>query len=305
MTLARIDGIPFTHLAAKLLAQCPREIKRQYPISLLRIAYAFLGADQKEQADALLKEIKVIIEEVQDENQRSNLLGEWMLVSAFRELPDIVKMEPIIEQAAELICGRCQTLTPDEPFAFGLPLMIFFSQRPGGMRAELQAMTNVVQQFTALTGVYSGADVLFKAEWTIYRGKLAEAEPLCHQAYYLSDATAHWSVRTGAVNQLAQIAFKRGSNEDLTQYIKALEESVGDDAMCPWVSQAMQADYYSWRGLTQLTAPWVSAGRIPFPDTPVWFRAYLRYAHLVILLQKEEYSRYLGVAGSSEAAYRI
>ncbi|NLJ77580.1 MAG: hypothetical protein GX325_10055 [Peptococcaceae bacterium] len=296
MTMARIEGQPFTHLAAKLLADCPLEIKHRYPISLLRIAYAFIGANQTRQADALMEEIKTIIGEVQDGTERKALLGEWMLVAAFRELPDIVKMEPIIKQAVEFIGGRCRTITPDEPFAFGLPLMIFFSKRPGGMQAELRAMANVVQHLTTLTGVYSGADVLFKAEWAIYRGKLAEAEPLCHQAFYLADGTNQWSVRAGAVNQLAQIAFKRGSNKDLTYYIKALEESVGHDPLSPLVSQMLQADYYSWRGLFQLTVPWINAGKIPFPDAPVWVRAYLRYAHLAVLLQKEEYSRFLGVA---------
>jgi LuxR family maltose regulon positive regulatory protein len=300
LTLARIDGLPFVQLATKLLAECPMEIKCRYPIALLRIAYAFIGADKKEQADALMVEIRDIIGKVQDENERRTLQGEWELVMSFREIPDIVKMESLLKQAVDKIGGKCRTIAPDEPFAFGQPLMIFFMKKPGNMEEELRALTNVVRYLDILTGTYSGADVLLKAECAIYQGRLDEAESLCHQAFYLSDEANQWSIRVGAVNQLAQIAFKRGNNKDLTYYIKALEESVGNDTMSPLVSQMLQADYYSWRGLIQLNAEWINTGKVPFPDAPIWVKTYLRYAHLAVLLQKEEYTRFLGAA---EAAF--
>lgn len=296
LTLARIDGVSFTQLAAGLLADCPAAIRGKYPISLLRIAYAFIGAERREQAGALLEEIKNIIGEVEDETERSALLGEWTLVSAYMEFPDIEKMEPLVQKAAEMIGGRCRTLTASEPFAFGLSLMIFFHRRPGRLEREIQALANVASLLYALTGVKSGADVLLKAETALYRGCLPEAEPLCYQAAYLAEGSGQWTVRTGTVNLMAQLAVKRGSNNDLSQYIKELEETVGTDAICPFVTQMLQTDYYMWLGLTELIPIWVRVGRATFPDAPSWVKIYLGYFHLGVLLQEGEYIRLLGAA---------
>ena len=296
LTLMRVEGLPFTEPASRLLADCPPEIMRRHPITLLRIAYAFIGANQLEKADSLLKELKRIIEELEDEDERRLLRGEWLLVSAFRRYPNILEMEFMLKEAVSKIGGRCRTITQGEPFAFGLPLMIFFLGRPGKMEEESEALTRTIEYLTDLTGVYSGADVLLKAECAIYKGNLDKAEPLCHQAFYLSDSAGQWAVKAGAINQLAQIAFKRGNIKDLNHYIKELAKSIGDDAMAPWVSQMLQADYYSWMGLTKLTAPWINKGEIPFPDAPGWTRTYLRYAHLAALIQGKEYTRFLGAA---------
>ncbi|GAB6179672.1 hypothetical protein JCM14036_09910 [Desulfotomaculum defluvii] len=296
LTLARIDGIPFTQLANKLLDHCPMEIKCKYPISLLRIAYAFIGADKREQASILMQEIKDIIGEIADETEQKTLLGEWLLVSAYMEFPDIEKMEPILQKAAEMIGGRCRTLTAVEPFAFGLPLMIFFHKRPGRLDQEIQALSNVVQLFYVLTGVKSGADELLKAESALYQGCLSEAEILCHKAAYLAEGSGQWSVRTGTVNLMAQLAVKRGRNNDLSQYIKKLEQTVGKDAICPIVMQLLQTDFYMWLGLIELIPKWIRDGRAAFPDGPSWVRIYLSYYHLGILLQEKEYVRLLGTA---------
>lgn len=296
LTLARIGGVPFTQLAAGLLADCPGEIKGKYPISLLRIAYALIGADRREDAGELMGEIRNIIGKVEDETERGALLGEWTLVSAYLEFPDIIKMEPILREAAEMIGGRCRTLTADEPFAFGLPLMIFFHRAPGGLEREIQALSSVARLLSVLTGVKSGADVLLKAEAALYRGHLMEAEILSYQAAYLAEGSGQWTVRTGTVNLMAQLAVKRGSNSDLSQYIKELEETVGADAMCSLVTQMLQTDYYMWLGLIELIPKWIRDGRGALSDAPSWVKIYLGYFHLGVLLQREEYVRLLGAA---------
>jgi len=296
LTMAKIEGVPFIQLATELLTDCPAEIKAKYPISLLRIAYAFIGADKQDQAEVLLEEIKTIIRELPDKAGEKALMGEWTLVSAYLEFPDIVKMEPILKKAAGMIGGRCRTIIAGEPFAFGLPLMIFFHWMPGCLDKEIQALSSVAHLIFTLTGVKSGVDVLLKAEAALYRGCLSEAEPLSYQAAYLAEGSGQWTVRTGAVNLMAQLAVKRGSNSDLSQYIKKLEETVGADAVCPFVTQMLQADYYMWMGLTELIPEWVRGGRAAFQDVPSWVKVYLTYYHIGILLQEEEYVQLLGIA---------
>lgn len=309
LTLARVNDLPFTRLAAELLLDCPMEIKRKYPIALLQIAYALIGADKLAEARDLLKDIKAMIMDMDKEEWKQKLLlGEWTLVSAYLDFPDIVKMEPVMMEAASMIGGRCRTLTAEEPFAFGLPLMIFFHRTPGGLDREMEALSKVVSLLHDLTGVKSGAHVLFKAEAALYRGFINEAEPLAHQAAYLAAVSKQWTIRTGTVNLLAQLAVKKGSDGDLSQYIKELEESVGSDSISPFVTEMLQADYYMWLGLTHLIPAWIREGRAALADVPSWVKIYVSYYHMGILLQEEEYVRLLGIgetiiADCREAGY--
>jgi len=296
MTLARIGGMPFTELAVRLVADCPSAIKRKYPISLLRIAYAFIGADKCEQAAALLDEIKEYIEDIEKIDARKALSGEWLLISSFLHFPDILKMERSIREAALQIGGKCCALTAEEPFAFGLPLMIFFHKTPGKLDEEVQALSGVIQTLSVLTGVKSGAGVLFEAESALFRGNLSVAERLSYQAAYITEGSRQWTVRMGTANLMAQLAMKRGSNSDLSQYMKELEENIDRDTICPFVAQMLQTDYYMWLGLTELIPRSVREGRRKLTDAPSWVKIYLGYYHIGILLQEADYSRLLGAA---------
>ncbi|OQA07564.1 MAG: hypothetical protein BWY65_01839 [Firmicutes bacterium ADurb.Bin373] len=257
MTLARINGISFTDIAARVLADCPRELKCKHPISLLRIAYALIGADKKERAAELLEEIRDIIEDIADETRQKALMGEWTLVSAFLEFPDIIKMEPIIQKAARMIGGRCRTLTAEEPFAFGMPMMILFHKTPGQLEAEIEAFTSVTGMLCSLTGIKNCAEAFFKAEVALYRGNLSEAELSAYKAAYQADAAGQWPIRMGTANLLGHTAFRRGNNRDLSKYFKAVEESVGSDALSPYVMKLLRAGVYIWMDLGKLFPQWL------------------------------------------------
>ncbi len=296
MTLVQINGAPFTDVVASALADCPHEIKCKYPISLLRIAYALIGADKKEKAAELLTETKAIIEEVTDEARRKALMGEWMLISAYLEFPDIIKMEPLIQKAAEMIGGRCKTLTAEEPFAFGMPMMILFHKTPGRLKAEFEALSSVSSLLFMLTGVQNRGEVFFKGEAALYQNDLAEAELLAYQAAYRADAAGQWPIRMGTANLLVHAAFKGGNNSDLSKFFKAIEESVGGDALSPHVLELLRAGVYIWLDLGKLLPQWLRDGKTVFPDAPSWAKLYAGYIHLSVMLQEREYARLLGTA---------
>jgi LuxR family maltose regulon positive regulatory protein len=168
----------------------------------------------------------------------------------------------------------------------------------------MESLSHVVQMLSVLTGVKSGAEVLFQAEAALYRGNLPEAERLSYQAAYIAEGGGHWAIRMGTVNLMAQLAVKRGSNSDLSQYMKELEKAVDLDAVCPFVSQMLQTDYYMWLGLTELIPKSVRDGRSSYADAPSWVRIYLGYFHIGILLQEEEYGRLIGAAEAAVAECR-
>lgn len=266
MTLVRINGEPFTDIATRILANCTYELKRRYPISLLRIAYALIGADKKEQAEELLEEIRNIIEDLSDNTRQKVLMGEWMLICAYLEFPDIIKMEPLIQKAAEMIGGRCKSMSADEPFAFGMPLMILLHKTPGKLKAELEALSGVSSLLSTLTGVQNRADVSFKGEAALCQNNFAEAELLAYQATYRADAAGQWPIRMGTAYLIGHAAFKSGKNSDLLKYFKALEESVGSDALSSYVLELLRASVYIWLNLGRLLPQWLYDDKTVFPD---------------------------------------
>lgn len=296
MTLVRINGIPLTEIAARVLGDCSPELKRKHPISLLRIAYALIGADKKEKAAKLLEEIRDIIEDITDETRQKALMGEWTLVSAYLEFPDIIKMEPIMQKAIGMIGGRCRTLTAEEPFAFGMPMMIFFHKTPGQLEAEIEALSSVTSLLGVLTGIKNRGEVLMKGETALYRNDFAEAELSAYQAAYHSDAPGQWPIRMGTANLLGHTAFKRGNNSDIPKFFKAVEESVSSDALSPYVMELLRAGVYIWMDLSKLLPQWLREGKTVFPDAPSWAKLYAGYIHLSFLLQEQEYVRLLGTA---------
>ncbi|WP_054697774.1 hypothetical protein [Syntrophomonas palmitatica] len=296
MTLVRINGTPFTDVAARMLEECPPEIKRKHPVSLLRIAYALIGADQKDKAAKLLEEIRNIIKDISDETRQKALMGEWMLISAYLEFPDIIKMEPLIRKAAEMIGGRCKTLTAEEPFAFGMPMMILFHKTPGRLKEEIEALSSVSGLLSVLTGIKNRGEVFMKGEVALYRNDLSEAELLVYQAAYHADAAGQWPIRMGAANLLGHAAFRRGKHSDLPKYFKAIEESVGSDALSPYVMEMLRAGVYIWLELGKLLPQWLRDGKTVYPDAPSWAKLYAGYIHLAVLLQEQEYIRLLGTA---------
>lgn len=295
LIFARVEGRSFTSLAADMVAECPYDIKRRNPLGLLRVAYALIGAGRKDLVDSLMEEIKTVIEQVEDHKERNLLLGEWALVSAFAQFPDVLKMEALLRQAADRIGSKCRTLPSDEPFAFGTPSAALFLSKPGNMEGELQALGNLAGHLAVLTGEHNGAHALFQAECSFYKCEFDEVGSLCHQAYYLADAGKQWAIGAGAVNLAAIAAFKRGSSA-YVHGARAWEGLRGDDATRPWAEDLLQAHHCIEMGLTHPIASWIKEGKMPFPDAPLWLEVCLRCAHLWVLLLEGDYARLLGAA---------
>ncbi|MGI6712501.1 MAG: helix-turn-helix transcriptional regulator [Bacillota bacterium] len=195
-----------------------------------------------------------------------------------------------------MIGGRCRTLTAEEPFAFGMPMMILFHKTPGRLEAEIEALSSVTNLLYVLTGIKNRGEVFFKGEAALLRNDLLEAELSAYQEVYQADATGQWPIRMGTANLLGHVAFRRGNNSDLPKYLKAHEESVGSDALSPYVMELLRAGVYIWLDLGKLLPRWLLDGKTVFPDATSWAKLYAGYIHLSVLLQEQEYVRLLGTS---------
>lgn len=88
----KFDKLSYTEIAGEILRHCPMETKQRYPLSLLRLCYALFADAAFTEYQQLLEEAKSIICDGND----PNLLGEWELIAAFQDFPNLEKWNSII-----------------------------------------------------------------------------------------------------------------------------------------------------------------------------------------------------------------
>ena len=84
----KFDKLSYTEIAGEILRHCPMETKQRYPLSLLRLCYALFADAAFTEYQQLLEEAKGIICDGND----PNLLGEWELIAAFQDFPNLEKL---------------------------------------------------------------------------------------------------------------------------------------------------------------------------------------------------------------------
>jgi len=73
-----IGDINFSSIVLELVQNCPEEIKKEYPLSMLRIAWALKAAGFDEAFESLLDKLNLTL------GQDDLLRAEWLLLSSYR-----------------------------------------------------------------------------------------------------------------------------------------------------------------------------------------------------------------------------
>jgi LuxR family maltose regulon positive regulatory protein len=265
----------------------------------LRKAYDLYGVGRAREADALMEEIFVGLENATDDSCRHKLLGEWTLITMFAHFPDVYAMLPILEQAKELLGGRSSVLKATEPFAFGaIGLFALFHLKPGKADEENFLFAKFVALYGDVTGGGFGADSLFEAELCFHRGEMDRAELLFYKAAYQSRFARQDTIWMGALQLLAQIQIHKSNPKAFDEAFKTIEDAT---RLCPEnaMLDAKLADYA--RGLilieleqTDSIAEWIKNGESD--GLPYYVRMAVGYLQIRCSFMKNEYSKTLGMA---------
>ena len=222
LLMEQISGVSYTQVARTVLRDCPEEILQRYPISVLRLCYAlFAGADFATYG-LMLEQARRRIEAGGDRG----MLGEWHMVAALREFPDVARMEAHYRQAEELLQGPSRVFTYQEPFLFGCTSMwyLFFS-KPGQMMATADRLEEMMAVYNRITGDHgAGAAELYRGEALCVQGRYDEAEIFAHRAALLSEQGQNASVTYGAALLLGINAIYQTDMLALQKALEYLEE---------------------------------------------------------------------------------
>lgn len=180
---------------------------------------------ETKKADAAFTEYQQLLEEAKDiicDGNDPNLLGEWELIAAFQDFPNLEKMEQHYQRAKRLMTAPSVIFTVGEPFLFGsISMWRLFYTKPGELERTAETLERVMQLYNSLTaGHGSGAAELYRGEVCCAQGRFADAEIYGYQALYASLQRKNACVTYGAVLLLGTNAVYRG---DLAAWKRTLD----------------------------------------------------------------------------------
>ena len=214
-------SVSYTSLARRVLQRCPPETLGRYPLSMLRLCLALFGGTDFPGFEAALEQSREIVEKLGSQQ----LMGEWYLLSAFREFPDIPRMKAQYQQAAQRMSAPSQLFNRREPYMFGTTSMWYlFYRTPGKMMETADELRDMLEIYNPLTGNHgAGAYELYLGEALSVQGRFDESDIYAHRAAMLSEQWQNATVTYGAALLLGINAIYQSDMISLQKAIEYLE----------------------------------------------------------------------------------
>lgn len=288
-----LNNRPFFHTAMDIMKNCSPEIKKEFPLSMLRIAWALKAGSLDREFEELLDELDLMLE------QRGLLRAEWLLLSAYRYYPYIDRMTPLIKKAALMFEGKCsQVVLPTAPWCFGnYTQMAVFHRSSGEGDREADELEKFIGLYSKITGGHgSGADTLFKAELAHFRGDLDLAEILIHKAVFIAESNRQTIVQLGATLHLCEIAVEKCDFEAWDKAFCSMEHaaSLQNNTVIRTVLDILRGILLNELGCQDRIAGWLKnmdKARNLFPA----LENNAIFVHLCYLMHEGDYARMIGV----------
>ena len=307
LILEEIGNTSFSKIALDIAENCPADIKKVYPLSMLRIAWALLTFGFDSEFNEIMEELRVIIAS-EDRDDSSLLSGEWLLLSSFNSYPNIEEMTAIIKKAAKLLKEKCsKVILPESPWWFGscAPLTVFH-MIPGEAVKEADVFEEYIALLSKLSNGHGcGADALYRAVFAYHRGNISEAEIFAYKAAFIAESKKQSIIQLGAALQLAQVALHKADTEGWQHAINSMERAASYPMQNSFVVRSA-LDIMRGMLLVELQqldgiADWLKNGnfstkRILKPMLPLAL-----FVHTLYLLHRGEVSRMIGMIESNKS----
>ena len=215
------DGVSYTELAKTVLRRCPMDIRRRYPLSLLRLCYALYAGCEFAEFSTQMKDLRALLEELGDQNW----LGEWELLDALESFPDLGGMDAAYARAEKLLTRDSKLFIPEEPVFFGCSSMWYlFYAEPGQMMSTAERLSVVLGRYNRLTnGHAAGMAEIYRGEAYSVQGRFEESDIQAYQAAFLSEQAQNASATYGAALLLGINAIYRADMAGLQKAVEYLE----------------------------------------------------------------------------------
>jgi len=282
-------------LLIKYFDECPAEIKRRHPISLLVYAMCLLLFNEMELFEKVCGEF---IESVQSTSNL--LLGEFELLRSFTDYNDIMKMTKHLKKAWELLKKPAVFIDTKGGWTFGSPSVLYMFYRETGMLLqECNDLRESMPYYYKLTNGHGmGAEYIMEAERCFNLGEFENSEILAHKALYVSSEKHQAEIVMCALFLQARCALIKGDFNSVLVALEKMHENINREKMYSFMHtlDMCEAFIYAYLNEEQKIPEWIAEGE--FHSSRLYFqaRAFANIIYGRVLLIKGEYLKLLGIA---------
>ncbi|MDR2559296.1 MAG: LuxR C-terminal-related transcriptional regulator [Oscillospiraceae bacterium] len=286
----------FFKIAPEIAKNCPAEIKREYPLSMLCVAWALRLLENSSEFDKLMNELGSFLSEY------GLLRAEWLLLSAYQHFSRLDNMLIAVRSADALFQGnRSRVILPEAPWAFyEYVQLVIFHINVGEADREADALEEFIALYSKITGGHgSGADVLFRAELAYLRCETIDAEIYAYKAIFIAESKRQKIIQIGAARLLGEIALLKADADDWKCAVGALEKAAaGPSQNTPMFRTLL--DVVRGILLTGLkdyenVADWLKTADFTSRGLPASVKRNALATHLFYLLGRGEFARFIGL----------
>ncbi len=199
---------------APLVLAVPWRLRLERPLEYLTFIYFYLAEVSVGGAWPLLEEAEHRFEAAAGfpPALRRRLLGETTLMRGLLAFNDLWAMRDIHEEAHKLLSGRSQISSRHMVWTFGCPQAAFLYLRKCGQYREMvELVEGHLHYFQDLSnGCSTGAQLLFRAEFSLERGETAEVESMLTACLGLAESREQLATSLAAVFGLARLYLADG-----------------------------------------------------------------------------------------------
>ena len=296
---AEIGNITFYDIALEITRDSGPDIIRDYPLSMLCVAWAIRQWDDGAAFGGLMKLLDDGLPET------GLLRAEWLLLSVYSYFPQLEKMLAAVKKAAPLFGEACsRVILPDAPWAFyEYAQLTAFHTELGAADNEADMLEEFIALYSGLTGGHGrGADALFRAELAYFRCETTKAEIYAYRAVFLSEAKAQKIIQIGAARLLSAIALLKDDADGWQRAVSALEIAASGPAQNTSIFRALldvvrgtvQAELSNFAPI----ADWLKNTDFTSRRLPSSILADALTVHALYLLGNGDFARLVGLAHS-------
>ena len=215
------NGISYNNLALEVLNRTSYDLKKRYPISILRLCLALYAGADFANFDKYIDEAYEIIVELNDEQ----LLSEWYMVAAFKAFPAVLAMKEYYLKAKAYQKQTSLIFNYKEPFMFGTTSMWYLFYRDvGKMLKTAEDLKDMLEVYNSLTNNHgAGAYEMYMGEALSVQAKFDESDIYAHRAALLALEYQNVTITYGAALLLGINAIYQSDMISLKKAIDYLE----------------------------------------------------------------------------------
>lgn len=290
-----------TERIKKALYYCPEDVLKKHPYALMLFARNLSMAGEREISDRIRAGLDKLADMIDDPEEKDMITGELYLLDACIDYGDIAVSEELFGKARKCLAGTSRLISRKSIWCYGAPSLIYmFHTLPGRLDEEAAELTGSRSLYCGLTdGNSRGSEYLFMAEAAFFRGELEQADILSNKALSVASKYEQTNICISAGFLHMKISLMKGDTKEGVDSLNKMRKFAGDSILYKNTIEVCEAAIYAIFNQVKYISPWIEDGSFLYEKKPGLYDVTLQYLSVVygkILLNKAEYSGYLGIS---------